>query len=179
MTELGDSPVSFVVDVRRLPQKGFPVRIEADAAQRALLANDHGLISVDRFVADLVVQTWKREGIRVSGTVDADVVQECIVTLEPLPAQIHETIEALFVPESSPLARPDHEDGEMFLSAEGPDAPETFDGESVDAGALAEEFFGLALDPYPRKAAAELPRKSENEIVSSPFVDLRGRLRKD
>ena len=179
MTELGDSPVSFVVDVQRLPQKGFPVRLEADAAQRALLANDHGLISVDRFVADLLVQTWKRDGIRVSGTVDADVVQECVVTLEPLPAQIRETIELLFVPEWSPLARPDHEDGEMFLSAEGPDAPETFDGESVDAGALAEEFFGLALDPYPRKSGAELPKEGENGADSSPFSALHGRLRKD
>lgn len=179
MTEHGDSPVSFVVDVRRLPQKGFPVRFEADTLQRALLAKDHGLISVDRFVADLVVQTWKRDGIRVSGTVDADVVQECIVTLEPLPAQVHETIDALFVPEWSPLARPDHEDGEMFLSAEGPDAPEIFDGESVDTGALAEEFFGLALDPYPRKPGAELSKEGENGVGSSPFASLRGRLRKD
>ena len=35
MTKAMQSPVSFVVDVRRLPQKGFPLRIDADAKQRA------------------------------------------------------------------------------------------------------------------------------------------------
>ena len=40
------SPVSFVAHVARLPQKGLPVKIEADAAQRAALAVEHELVSV-------------------------------------------------------------------------------------------------------------------------------------
>ena len=40
------SPVSFKLHVGRLPQKGMPVTIEADAAQREALAAWHGLISV-------------------------------------------------------------------------------------------------------------------------------------
>ena len=40
------SPVSFPVQVARLPQKGLAVTIEADPAQRAALAAEHGLSSV-------------------------------------------------------------------------------------------------------------------------------------
>ena len=44
---VANSPVSFVANVARLPQKGLPVVVEADVEQRAALAGEHGLLSVD------------------------------------------------------------------------------------------------------------------------------------
>lgn len=150
------SPVSFPVNIARLPQKGMPVRIEADDKQRAALADAHGLEAVKSYVADLTVTAWKRHGIRVAGKVKAKIVQTCVVTLEPLDAKIDESIEALFLPEDSKLGRLGFEaGGEIILDAEGDDAPETFSGDYIDVGALGEEFFGLAIDPYPRKQGAE------------------------
>ena len=57
--------------------------------------------------------------------------------------------------------------GEVLLDADGPDRPETFAGDSIDAGALAEEFFALAIDPYPRKPGAALPPAGEEEEGSA------------
>ena len=37
------SPVYFVANVARLPQKGLPVVVEADAEQRAALAGEHAV----------------------------------------------------------------------------------------------------------------------------------------
>ena len=142
----------FDVNVARLPQKGMPVVIEANEAQRAALAAEHGLLSVERWRADLLVDAWKRNGVKVSGSVEADIMQACVVTLEPIAAQIDEEVSALYFPEDSKLGRLGfHGGGEMHLDAEGPDSPETFSGDTIDVGALAEEFFGLAIDPYPRK----------------------------
>src|SRR5690606_13304730 len=84
--EGGASPVSFPVHVARLPKKGTTVAIEADAEQRAALADVHGLRAVDRFVATLEVVPWKQGGVRVAGRVTADIVQDCVVTLEPVAA---------------------------------------------------------------------------------------------
>jgi hypothetical protein len=152
------SPVSFIARVARLPKKGMPVTIEATEAQRERLAAAHGLESVERFVAELLVAPWKRNGIRVDGRVEADITQTCVVSLEPLAAHIDEPVSAIFLPEDSRLGREGFgEGGEIVLSVDGPDSPETFDGESIDVGALAEEFFGLAIDPYPRKPGAESP----------------------
>lgn len=173
------SPISYPIDVRRLPQKGFPVDVRLTEAERAALAAAHGLLSVDAFGADLLVRNWKSSGIIVTGTVRADIVQECIVTLEPLAATIDEPVEAIFVPAGSPLARPDISEGEMFLEADGPDGPEIFDGESIDVGALAEEFFALAIDPYPRKAGAELPSGTGDSTAESPFATLRQRFTRE
>ncbi|MBA3449263.1 MAG: DUF177 domain-containing protein, partial [Pseudaminobacter sp.] len=72
------SPVSFRVNVARLPQKGMPVVIEADAKQRTELARVHELISVENFRAELHVAGWKRKGIKVTGFVDADITQACV-----------------------------------------------------------------------------------------------------
>lgn len=154
------SPVSHVVNVARLPEKGTPVHFTADEEQRAALADMHGLLAVEGFEADLVVHKWKRDGVRVEGKVMADVVQSCVVTMEPLPAHVEAPFSAIFVPEGSALARADHEGGEIIVDAEAEDLPEPFSGNQIDVGAVAEEFFELALDPYPRKEGAELPAET-------------------
>jgi len=151
------SPVSFLAHVGRLPRKGMPVVIQADPAQRASLAREHGLAEVRSWRADLLVEPWKRNGVKVSGRVVADIVQECVVTLEPLENRIDESVDGLFLPEDSKIGRLGFEGaGEIMIAPEGPDSPETFSGDTIDVGALAEEFFGLAIDPYPRKKGAEI-----------------------
>ncbi|ODT05747.1 MAG: metal-binding protein [Mesorhizobium sp. SCN 65-20] len=165
------SPVSFPANVARLPQKGLPVVVDADETQRAALAEAHGLLSVERYRAELLVTKWKRNGVKVSGRVEAEITQACIVSLEPVEAKIDEEVEAVFLPEDSKLGREGfHAGGEILLDAEGPDAPETFSGDSIDVGALAEEFFGLAIDPYPRKTGAAVAAAGDDvEPVESEF----------
>lgn len=151
-----ESPVSYPVNVARLSRSGLPVWLEADEEQRAALAAAHGLVSVERLRFDLKLVPWKGDGVRVAGTLGATIVQSCVITLDPLVAEIDEEIDAVLVPEGSKLALPRWAEGEMVLDAEGPDAPETFAGDSIDVGALAEEFFALAIDPYPRKEGAAI-----------------------
>ncbi|MBZ9678961.1 YceD family protein [Mesorhizobium sp. ES1-1] len=151
------SPVSFRVNISRLPNKGLPVLIEADATQREALAAEHGLLSVKAYRAELLVTSWKRNGVKVSGRVEADITQACIVTLDPVESHIDEAVDALLLPEDSKLARHGFDSGgEILIDAEGPDSPETFSGDTIDVGALAEQFFGLAIDLYPRKQGVSL-----------------------
>ncbi|MBB3235119.1 YceD family protein [Phyllobacterium endophyticum] len=152
MTRNSDGALSFPVAVNRLPSKGITVKIDANEKEREALRTFHELEDVKSFKADLQIVPWKKDGIRVRGTVNAQIVQACIVTLDPIDATVEAQIDTLFVPENSRLARPPlDENGELVISAEGPDTPETFTGDRLDAGAIAEEFFELAIDPYPRK----------------------------
>ncbi|RWA70033.1 DUF177 domain-containing protein [Mesorhizobium sp.] len=164
------SPVSFVANVARLPQKGLPVVIAADERQRAALAAEYDLLSVESYRAELLVASWKRNGVKVSGRVEADITQACIVTLDPVAAHIDEPVEALLLPEQSKLGREGFEGGgEIVLDADGPDSPETFSGDTIDVGALAEQFFGLAIDPYPRKPGASLDAEGDDQPEESEF----------
>lgn len=178
MTENPQSPISFKVNVLRLPRKGLPVTIDADERQRAGLAAEHDLLTVERFRAELLVVPWKRDGVRITGHVEAEIRQACVVTLEPVASSIRETIDAVFIPEGSSLARRIADpSGEILLDPEGPDAPELFVGDTIDAGAVAEEFFALAIDPYPRSAAAAGTVATTAEVETprpvSPFAKLR------
>lgn len=167
-----DSPVSFHVNVQRLPKKGMPVDIDADSRALSALAAAHGLVGVRSFSARLHVTSWKAGGVRVDGRVRADLIQQCVVTLDPVEAVIDEEVSALFVPEGSRLAlRPVQQDQEMMLDPEGPDAPETFSGAEIDVGALAEEFFALAIDPYPRRQGAEADSTVEEGETLGPLAE--------
>ena len=55
MTKQSTSPVSFLANAARLPQKGMPVILTADQRQREALAAEHGLLSVESWRADLLV----------------------------------------------------------------------------------------------------------------------------
>lgn len=172
------SPISLKAFVARLPQKGMPVVIEADDSQRAALAALHGLVSVERFRAELLVAPWKRNGVKVSGHVEADITQECVVTLDPLKSTITEQVDSLFLPADSKLGRLGFgEGGEVHLDAEGPDSPETFKGDTIDVGALAEEFFALGIDPYPRKPGAVLVSGNEEGTAPQSEGPLQKKLR--
>ena len=172
------SPISFKANVLRLPRKGMPVVIDADEGQRAALADEHDLLSVERLHADLLVTPWKSDGVRVTGHVEAEIRQACVVTLEPLAASIREDIDAIYIPEGSSLARRVADpSGEILIDPDGPDAPELFAGDMIDVGATAEEFFALGIDPYPRsssasKAVATSTAADPPETVS-PFARLR------
>jgi hypothetical protein len=94
------------------------------------------------------------------------------VTLEPVQATIDEEVEGVFLPEDSKLAREGfHTGGEILLDVEGPDSPETFSGDVIDVGAFAEEFFGLGIDPYPRKSGATIVSSGDGDVepVESEF----------
>ena len=169
-------PISHPVSVARLPQRGMPVKLVATDEERAALARQFDLIEVKTFTADLTVAKWRRDGVKVTGTVSADIVQSCSITLEPLDAIAENEVDAVFVPEQSKLARVNTDaNGEIVLDPDGPDAPETFAGDHLDLGQVAAEFFGLAIDPYPRKPGAELPPVLEIErepAKVSPFAKL-------
>lgn len=175
--ETATGPIALTVNVRSLPQKGMVVTFEADTEQRDALAKAHELSAVATFRAELLVSVWKKRGVRVRGRVKASIVQPCVVTLEPVSGEVDEAIDAVFLPEGSALTRPEYSaEGEILLDPEGPDAPETYCGDSIDVGALAEEFFELGIDPYPRAKHATDPVSMEDDArrsdEDSPFAKL-------
>lgn len=172
--------LSFPVPVQHVPHKGIEVTLTSDDKERAALAEAHGLEKVLSFSADFIIIPWKKRGIKIRGKIQAKIVQACVATLEPIENQIDEDVEVVLVPENSRLARiPTDENGEMLISADGPDIPETFSGDKIDVGLIAEEFFDLAIDPYPRKSGLAdsvsvtfgETEESDSDVVS-PFAGL-------
>lgn len=174
-----ETPFSYPVKVGHISANPVEVTISADAEERAGLAKLWSILDVKALTATFEVRRWKRDGVRLKGRVTADIVQACVVTLDPVESHIDEPVEVVFVPEGSKLARLPlaSESGEMLLDPDGPDAPEIFSGDSIDAGEVAAEHVALAIDPYPRKAdtgfAGHIESTDKDDRKPSPFAVLK------
>lgn len=168
MTGKPQGAIPHMVSVVRLPQNGMNLTLTANDKELRALAQEHELVSVQSFTAELLIRKWRKDGVKINGSLTADITQHCIITLEPLVSRVENEIDAVFVQEGSKLARPPlSNDGEIVIDYDGADIPETFSGDTIDVGALAEEFFGLAIDPYPRKPGAVL-EASADEVAEAP-----------
>ena len=138
----------------RLKQSGTVIAGHADAAQRAAIAEALDLVALDRLSWTLTARPWRKRGLSLEGQVQAEVVQACVVTLEPVAAQIDEAVDLRFLPvdEGAPE---DARDIDWAFDAAAEDEPDRFEGDMVDVGALVVEILSLALDPYPRKPGVD------------------------
>jgi len=169
-------PWSVPVVAADIPEIGQRIELVADAPARAAIAATAGLAELPRLEAVFDLARHGRDGARVVGRVTADVVQNCVVTLEPLPAKIAEDIDMVFVPPGEPEADPDAPE---VVVAETDDPPEVLQGGTIDLGNIATEFLLLGIDPYPRKAGAtfEAPKVGDDP-AAHPFAVLAA-LKKD
>lgn len=178
MSDQGDV-FSFKVKVSHVSANPISVKISADAADLEQLARQWHVPEVLSFEAELELGRWKRDGIRVKGHVRSTIVQDCVVTLDPVTQIIEEDVETIFLPENSRLAKRTLDgNGEMFLDPDGPDLPEVFSGDSIDVGAVVAEFAALSIDAYPRKEGLEYTDRIESDSSTdkkpSPFAVLQG-----
>jgi uncharacterized metal-binding protein YceD (DUF177 family) len=179
MTIQDNSVFSFLVKVGHVSANPVTITISADQSDLKKLAAQWGVPEVRAFDAEIVIGRWKRDGVRLKGNVTATIVQECVVTLDPVEQRLDENLEAVFLPENSRLVkRITDGNGEMFLDPEGPDLPDTFTGDTIDVGAVAAEFAALAIDPYPRKPGLDFVDRIESDETldkkPSPFAVLQG-----
>ena len=157
--------LSRPVSVRRLSQDEH-VTIEATEAERAALAEELDLLSLDTLTADVTVRPWKAEGVRVVGTVRGTVSQACVVTLEPVKGTVEETFDVRLHPDVTASAS-------VSVDPDSADPPETLDSDRVDIGAIALEHFALGLDPYPRAPGAAFEVEDDGSADEpSPFAVL-------
>jgi len=117
-------------------------------------------------------------GVRVRGTLRADIVQQCVVSFEPVPQQVNEKLDRTFLngaafPHDGPA-------GEYFVDLESDDLPDYFEGPEVDFADYLIETLALALDPYPHAACAKIADVGDVPEAAdrSPFSALRELKRK-
>lgn len=160
----GKPPFSYAVKVGHVSANPVVVTLEASPEERKGLAELWRVASVEVVTAELQIARWKKDGVRIRGRVHAELTQSCVVTLEPVVAVIDEELEQIFVPEGSKLARiVTNDTGEMLVDPDGPDLPEMFSGDTIDAGEVVAEFAALAIDPYPRKTGIEFSDHLEGD----------------
>jgi uncharacterized metal-binding protein YceD (DUF177 family) len=135
-------------NIERLPAGGLDFALEASATERDGLSRRFDLVALDRLEAAGRVQPVAGRGlVEVEGRLRAALSQRCVVTLEPVPAEIEAEFRRIF-------ARDQEAVDEVDIDPEA-DEPEPLEGGSIDVGELVAEELAMALDPYPRAPEAD------------------------
>jgi hypothetical protein len=172
---------SRVVTVEPWPEGGIAFKVEADPAELAALARRFDLLELTilRGTGRLDRSPDGRE-IWLRGRLEADGVQECVVSLEPVPAIVREPLERRYRPVDA-FPEQGAQDEHAWIDPDEEEI-EPLVGGRIDLGEAVAEQLGLCLDPYPRAPGAEAlvvehlgpdVRLGPAEPVESPFAALR------
>jgi len=157
-------PWSVPVSVDDIPETGSHYELAADESVRDAVALATGLRELPRLEATFDL-TRRGAAVAAKGEVRARVGQTCVVTLDPVESELHETINLVF---GSPTS-------EFVAAGQSKDEPpEPLENGVIDLGAIATEFLMLGLDPYPRKPGVEFASVPGEQQGESPFAVLAG-----
>ncbi|WOF74025.1 DUF177 domain-containing protein [Parvibaculaceae bacterium PLY_AMNH_Bact1] len=174
MTGEGGLPgFTYVVAREDVSDDGLEITLEAGAEARSLLAERFGLLALEELNARLIIEPWRKKGLKVVGTFNADLAQSCIVTLDPVPAKLNADFTLLYLPEDVSGRRA----MEVAVDPLAEEPPDPLPPEGIDLGEAVAEQLALVLDPYPRADGAELAvaesLESRSEKKPNPFEILK------
>lgn len=144
--------------------------LQADEPDRAALARELDVNSIDALSAEVRVSPWL-DGAELDATWSAVVGQTCGVTLEPLSNHHGGRFTVRVVPAGS--ANAPRDGPEVAVDPEADDPPDVLEGDSIDLAAYVVEHLALEIDPFPRKPGAVF-EPPEPESPPSPFAVLQG-----
>ena len=168
---------SRLFPVDRLEQGEVIEEISARESERLALAARFDLVALEGLMAEVRLRRIESGPIvRVEGRLFAQVVQTCVVSLEPVSNRIEEPFSLLYAPAGrlGPRKR-----GREAGSEERKEWPEPIEAGVIDIGEAVAQQLALALDPYPRKPGVRLEdvigkagRAKAGEAAESPFAVL-------
>jgi len=153
-----------------IPESGLTAERHATPAARAEIAAALDLLACKRLQARYKVTPLSQGRYLLEGTVEADVVQACVVSLEPVESRIAEPFEVEFRPWPSGVSVAE------FDALEAIDI-EPLEGDTIPVGRIVYEQLASAIDPYPRKQGATLEQPAseaaEMREEAGPFAVLK------
>lgn len=174
MEHLDDARPEFsrIVRLGDLGENEMRLDLHATNEECAALARRFGLAEITGLRASGGLERSGDDRVRLTLTLEAEVTQTCVVTLDPVTSRIEERLDITFEPELS-------ESAALDLTVD----RERLTGDSLDLGEIIAEELVLSLDPYPRKPGIALETGPAGEAGErprgGPFEALAALKRKD
>ena len=147
----------------------------ATDAELAAIADRLDLVALKRLALSYRLERTGGDRLRLTGQLQADVTQTCVVTLEPVAAQLEVPVEIEFLPAAlvEEMERNAEESGDHGLL----DWPEAVVDGRIDLGPVIYETLATALDPYPKLPGISFDwsqghSEAAGEGKSGPFAAL-------
>jgi uncharacterized metal-binding protein YceD (DUF177 family) len=159
-----------MVAAAKIGDGGLVHAVKAQPAEFADIAAYLELAGVKSLTGEIALERWRGKGVRLSGKLTADVVQTCVVTLDPVEAHVEAAFERRFL-QPEKLLKEAEDESDVFVDPTGEDPPEPLSHE-IDLGEILIEELALNLDPYPRKPGVAFQGDATSEPRENPFAVL-------
>lgn len=161
---------SHLIEISILPEEGRLFVLEPDKLTLKKLAIRYAIPKVADLRADIFAVPTSN-GVRISGNIKANLVRECVASLEEMEESVDSHFELTFDrtvdQELSPELLEEHGIEKTLELLEG---PEPLEGDNIDIGELMVQQLSLTMDPFPRKEGAiALSEVYGNDVETSPF----------
>jgi len=174
-----DTPISAsshgfarLVSAAKIGEGGLSVKIATRPEEMAKIAAYLELEALQSLDAEVELSRWRGRGAVLAGRFAAKVTQTCVVTLEPVEAQVEGRFERRYLPEAELAAGAATTTHEIHVNPDGEDPAEVL-GREIDLGEVLVEELSLALDPYPRKPGVAFSAEQDTVVrPDNPFAVL-------
>jgi len=136
---------SRLVAADEIGRGGLVIELSANAEERAALAERFGLTALNNFRGRARLSALTDRRIRLEVTFDADVLQSCVITLEPVASHISDQFEVVYAP-----ATDGEDEAEVIIDVASEDPPEPLLEGKIDVGEMMAQHLAMLIDPYPR-----------------------------
>ena len=155
---------SRLVPLTRLGSAPFAQHIEATPSEREKLSRRFDMLALDRLNAAVELRRQGDEVIVLEATFEAEFVQSCVITLEPVAGSVSDRFTLVYGP-----AEGEHQEiGWQQEEA----AFEPLNGDVIDIGEAVAQELSLSLPAFPRHPDAKTDGEALAQPTGSPFISL-------
>jgi virulence-associated protein VagC len=142
------------VELARLGSQMTIYPIAASSEECQALARRFDLLALTRLDAEVQLQRVGEGRVHLQGTFQAQVVQSCVVTLDPVESTLSERFSMVFASQAPQGSRVTVELEDEII--------EPIEGNAIDIGEAVAQQLALLLDPYPRIPGAGLDQRDSS-----------------
>jgi len=164
-------PLQHFYDLADLSEAGAEVVVSAKPADLPALAKWAGVDAVERFEGRVELRKLPAHRFAYDAALTADIVQSCVVTLEPVRSHLERNVSRILHLSKTPRRSAEPE---PVWSPADDEGPEEIQSPRYDLAAPLLEEFVLSIDPYPRAPGVAFePPADRVEPAESPFAALK------
>ncbi|HEY1631244.1 MAG TPA: DUF177 domain-containing protein [Rhizomicrobium sp.] len=163
-------PLQKIYDLSSISAAGAEVTITAKPEELPALAQWFDIDAMEAFEAKLELRKLSQTRFHLDATMNADVVQACVVTLGPVKTHIERRFSRTLHLTTGPAVGRET----IIVTPADDESPEEIASTRYDLVEPLLEELALSIDPYPRAAGAEFsPPGDGKSPEESPFAVLK------
>ena len=163
--------LDWIMPLRDISRTGTLIERAFDAAELALLARELEILSIEWLKVSGRLSPRSGGRYRLVGTLKAGVTQACVISLDPVQANVSSDLDIEFLPADAGEDEVKMEATESLLEEQDTDIIEAG---GINLGRIVYEELATSLDPFPRHpdVALEQTEAGNDGADTGPFAAL-------